>query len=60
MTKEDDAFQELVRLSEELGLYDMPAVVCVAHMRFIPCRKSGEHVYSTKPEDVKAVREFQS
>lgn len=60
MTDPDEAFLELVRLSEELGLYDEHVTVCVKHLRYVPCRKGGEHVFSSKPEDVEKVRRYQS
>lgn len=37
---------------------DMPTV-CIAHGRFIPCRKRGEHRYTENPYWVKAVRDYQ-
>lgn len=36
---------------------DMP-VVCVAHGGFIPCRKSGEHQYTSSPDLVESVRRY--
>jgi hypothetical protein len=56
---EDRVFDELVALAEELGLYVMPPEVCVAHMRLIPCRKKGGHVYSNHPDDVSKVIDYQ-
>ena len=37
---------------------DAPTV-CIAHGRFIPCRKAGEHRYTANPFWVKAVRDYQ-
>lgn len=34
--------------------------VCIAHGRFIPCRKDGEHRWSKNPYWVKAVRDYQN
>lgn len=38
--------------------YDAPTV-CIAHGRFIPCRKDGEHRYTPNPYWVKSVRDYQ-
>lgn len=35
-------------------------IVCIAHGRFIPCRKDGEHDYTGSPAWVKAVRDYQA
>jgi hypothetical protein len=40
-------------------LYDTPAMVCLTHGRFIPCRKQGEHLTSTDPADIEKVRYHQ-
>lgn len=37
--------------------FDEPTV-CIAHGRFVPCRKSGEHRYTTNPYWVKSVRDY--
>lgn len=34
-------------------------IVCIAHGRFIPCRKRGDHRYTATPYWVKAVRDYQ-
>ena len=34
--------------------------VCVAHGSFVPCRKSGEHRYTSNPFWVKAVGDYHS
>jgi hypothetical protein len=34
--------------------------VCIAHGRFIPCRTSAVHRYTSNPYWVKAVRDYQS
>lgn len=39
--------------------YTMPAAVCLAHGRFVPCRKQGPHQNSSLPADVEKVRYFQ-
>lgn len=36
---------------------DIEPVVCVTHLRFVPCRKAGTHWYSSLPEDIKRVTE---
>jgi hypothetical protein len=51
----EEAMRELTRLSEELGLYDIPPQVCITHMRHVPCRGEG-CVLSEDPEDVRRVR----
>ena len=56
----DDALRELTQLTEELGLYDEPLTVCVTHKRFIPCRKSDGCIFSSEPDDITMVRNFQS
>jgi hypothetical protein len=35
------------------------AAVCIAHGRFVPCRKQGEHRTTDNPYWVKAVRDYQ-
>lgn len=58
----DEAMRKLVKLSEELGLYDMPPEVCLTHKRHIPCRpgmREGGCVFSTASEDVQMVRDYQ-
>lgn len=35
-------------------------VVCIAHGSFIPCRKDGEHRYTSNPYWVKSVQDYQS
>jgi hypothetical protein len=51
------ALDELTRLGEEFG--DAP-LVCIAHMRFEPCRKEGaDHRLSSDPEDVLRVALYQ-
>jgi hypothetical protein len=35
-------------------------MVCVAHGRFVPCRKDGEHRYTSNPFWVKSVSDFQT
>ena len=42
------------------GACDMDLRVCVAHGAFIPCRKDGEHRYTSNPYWVKAVRDYQT
>jgi hypothetical protein len=37
---------------------DAPTV-CIAHGRFIPCRKGGSHRYTSNPYWVKSVRDYQ-
>lgn len=58
MSDRDEIFRELARLGEELG--NIPVTICVTHKRFVPCRKGGEHVLSSKPEDIEMVRTCQS
>ena len=56
MTREQrDALDELVRLSEEMGLYDEPPRVCVTHGSVQVCRRSGGHDWSADPGTVKRV-----
>jgi hypothetical protein len=51
------ALDELARLGEDLG--DVP-LVCIAHMRFEPCRKAGAGCrLSSDPEDVLRVTSYQ-
>lgn len=39
--------------------FDTEVLVCTIHQRFIPCRKDGEHFYSSKLEDIRAVKKYQ-
>jgi hypothetical protein len=39
---------------------DEGPTVCITHGRFAPCRKQGEHTYTTNPFWVKSVRDYQS
>jgi hypothetical protein len=41
----------------DAGDIDNEPMVCVTHLRFVPCRKAGEHTYSSLPEDIKRVAE---
>jgi len=34
--------------------------VCIAHGAFTPCRRDGEHRYTTNPFWVKSVRDYQT
>lgn len=62
----DDAFREMVHISEEAGLYDEPQVmVCLDHMCFLPCRHESRCVssgirpccnVSADPADIERVR----
>lgn len=59
----DEAFRELVRLSEEMGLYDLKTTVCLSHLRFIPCRRHEGNtpcVLSDREEDVAHVQAYQA
>jgi hypothetical protein len=38
---------------------DAPTV-CIAHGRFIPCRKDNEHRYTSNPYWVKSVSDYQT
>lgn len=38
---------------------DTPVTVCLVHARFVPCRRDGEHRYSSEPEDITAVSAYQ-
>lgn len=40
--------------------FDDGLTVCIAHGRFVPCRKDGEHCYSSNPYWVKSVQDFQA
>jgi hypothetical protein len=54
------ALDDLVQISEEMGLYDGPTV-CLSHMRYLPCRKhtpASPCAYSDNPEDVEYVRRY--
>lgn len=57
---EMEAIEELSRIAEEYGLYDIPPEACITHKRFIPCRKQDGCVFSSDPEDIRMVREYQS
>lgn len=47
---------KLTEEAEDLGLYDLSLTVCVAHSRFIPCRKhEGECRFSSSEIDVARV-----
>jgi hypothetical protein len=59
MTEErEEALREMIRLAEELKLYDLPPEVCTVHKRFVPCRKDGEHLFASDPDSVRMVLEF--
>ena len=49
---------EPTALTEELGLYDVPPTACIAHLRMVPCRKDGPHVFSSEPGDVARAAAF--
>jgi hypothetical protein len=54
----EDVLDALVWLcSDDDG--DVPAAVCVTHLRFVPCRKQAGCVTSVLPGDVERVRVFQ-
>lgn len=56
-----DDLRDLIRLSQELKLYDLPPEVCVTHKRFVPCRKNDEECFfSSDPGDIGRVRAYQS
>lgn len=38
---------------------DVEAMVCIAHGRFIPCRKEGQHRLTSNPYWVKSVTDYQ-
>lgn len=38
---------------------DVEAMVCIAHGRFIPCRKEGQHRLTSDPYWVKSVTDYQ-
>jgi hypothetical protein len=62
MQKRNEAIDALIAAAEELGLYDDLPTVCVAHMRFIPCRHEGASTpceLSSNQTDVEAVRSYQ-
>jgi hypothetical protein len=67
MTEHDNA-DEVTRLRaevedhlDELSAADDEALtVCVTHLRFVPCRKDGEHRTSQHPDAVAAVRAHQA
>ena len=40
--------------------YDDPPVVCVTHRRFVPCRVDDGCMKSSEPNDIDAVRRYQS
>ena len=43
-----------------MSLFDdeTPPTVCLAHMRFVPCRRDGDHEISTDPVDVARVNAY--
>lgn len=54
------AMDEMVRIAEEHGFYEIKPQVCITHMRFLPCRRKEGCVFSTDPDDIESVREFNS
>lgn len=54
----DDAFREMARITEELGLYDLPPQACMIHLRMVPCRGKGPHWLSSDPGDVSRAQAF--
>jgi hypothetical protein len=55
----EEAIEEMVRISEEFDLYGEPVTVCIAHARFIPCRKDDGCVFSSEMADIAKVRVIQ-
>lgn len=39
--------------------HEVTAAVCLAHGRFVPCRKSGTHDVTSEPDKVELVRYYQ-
>lgn len=37
---------------------DVEVIVCTNHWRFVPCRKDGEHYYSSDLTDARAVQKY--
>ena len=56
-----DPLAELVRVSEEMGLYEATAdaCVCVTHLTFVPCRKRDGCVISQDAADVARAAVYQ-
>jgi hypothetical protein len=58
----EEAFAEMVRLSEELGLYDGPQMrVCLTHRHINVCRRGereGGCAWSHEPADIAAVSDW--
>ena len=52
------ALDEIGRLGQELDLPD--AVVCITHMRFVPCRYGGTCSFSENPADIDRVYRYQN
>jgi hypothetical protein len=65
--RQDNNADELTRLRAEVEDHldelspadDEALTVCVTHLRFVPCRKDGEHRTSQHPDAVAAVRAYQ-
>ena len=58
-----EAIEEMVRVSEELGLYNYGPTVCMSHLRFTPCRRgkdTGTCSFSSREEDVERVARYQA
>jgi hypothetical protein len=55
----NDAMREIVQISEEYWLYDLPPVVCMTHLRFLPCRARDNCVFRDDPEAIEVVRKAQ-
>lgn len=47
---------QLSRLGRELAA---PVTVCLVHRKFVPCRRLRECDWSSDPEDIAAVSEWQ-
>lgn len=56
---QERAILEMVRISEESGLYGEPPTVCVTHARFIPCRADDGCLFSSETADIAKVRVIQ-
>lgn len=53
---------EMARLSEEMGLYDLPPQVCIVHLRFVPCRHGEPEsacYTSIREDEVNVVHRYQ-
>lgn len=62
MITRKNALDEMVAISEEMGLYDLPPQVCIVHLAHVPCRHGEPESNcwtSIREDEVTVVRRYQ-